>query len=88
MHHAIGYRHRLFFRERASTDQLSKKIELLLSSASGDGRSAIVRIMKTRLVKSNLCGNGLGQCRVALIGSKLQSALCGRYCIGKSTGSA
>ena len=43
-----------------AADQLSKKIELLLSAAGGDGGSAIVTIRKPRLIKSDLCGNGVG----------------------------
>ena len=43
-----------------AADQLSKKIELLLSSASGDGESAIVTIRKPRLIKSDLGANGIG----------------------------
>jgi hypothetical protein len=43
-----------------AADQVSKKIELLLSSASGDGESAIVTIRKPRLIKSDLCANGVG----------------------------
>src|SRR5260370_14129229 len=41
-----------------AADQLSKNIVLPLSSASGDGGSAIVTIRKPRLIKSDLCANG------------------------------
>jgi hypothetical protein len=41
-------------------DQRPKKIQLLLSSASGDGESAIVTIRKPRLIKSDLFANGIG----------------------------
>jgi hypothetical protein len=67
---------------RRAGDQLSNKIQLLLR-ALPEIAAAIVTITKPGLIKSDLCANSVGKCHVALIGSQLQSALRGRYCVGK-----
>ena len=43
-----------------AADQLSKKIELMLSYASRDQELAVITTRQPRLIKCDLCANGIG----------------------------